>query len=124
MDVIKFKLPLPPPLNSLYRFYKAKMYMVTEGRRYKWVVSAAVKLSRCPKFDDSAKIYMKVTQWPSNGTEARRDADSGLKILLDAFQDGNLFSNDNMIKHLEVIVMPIQKEEKGYITVEFREILN
>jgi len=121
----KFELPMPPPLNSLYRFYKGKLYMVTEARRYKWMVSAELKRIKPPKFDDSAKISMRLVAHPSNGTESRRDADGYLKIVLDSFQDGNLFTDDNQIKHIEVVIMPPDNSlAEGFIEIEFAEILN
>ena len=96
----KYTLPLPPPLNHIYRAsysHKTKrviFYKTTEAK--KWTKEAQKKIKqrknllKCP-LEMFATFYLK----------RDRDIDSGLKLLFDAFEK-RVYANDKQLKAIHI----------------------
>lgn len=126
---LKFQLPFPPSVNSMYRFHGKKMYMVCEARKYKWAVQYFLATIKPPKFDDSAKIELRMSLQPSldknaSGPKNRPfDNDNRAKALLDAMQDYGLFKNDHQIHRLIIEKLPPIEHGDAYVDVVLTEML-
>jgi Holliday junction resolvase RusA-like endonuclease len=93
-------LPLPPPLNSLYRHHGHIVYMTREGKEWKdnakWELIEEIEKQKVkPTTNKTVKMSIKLY------LKRDRDIDGSLKILLDSLQ-GFLFINDSQVKYLEI----------------------
>jgi Holliday junction resolvase RusA-like endonuclease len=118
-DIVTFKLPLPPTVNRMYIRVKRRVMLTREAREYKWTVERAMNEFKPPKFAPDSMIGFGMCVYPSNGREALRDVDNGVKIVLDGFQQAGLYANDRQVKEMHVKMMPIQRMNEGYIVVTF-----
>lgn len=118
-----YKLPLPPSVNRMYRRVRNRVVLMPEARRFKWLVEEEIHRLKPVKFAVGTKIGFSMCIYPSDGQEARRDVDNGVKVVLDAFQYAGLYPNDNQVKEMHVKVMPVMRNlESGYVLVTFYEL--
>ena len=116
----EIKLPVPPPLNSVYRStYKGgalRTYKSKEAKEYAEEVGWLLKQIK----PEEGQVRLKL-----NFCFGRdRDIDSGLKVLLDALS-GYIYNNDKQIVEMQVIkqVIPRGGQAKPCVYVEY-EYLN
>lgn len=110
----KFKLPLPPPLNTVYRTTRnGRMYKSHEAKDYAKDIATQLELEEIVLGDISLEIDFFINR--------DRDIDSGLKVLLDALQDV-LYKNDSQITVLNVTKQKVIKGDEPFCFVTLSQI--
>lgn len=97
--ISELELPFPPSVNHYYRHVGPRVLISREGRRYREMVVAKLKLEKAEKFAEPVELHIEL--YPSDNR--RRDVDNSLKCLLDAFTHGGLYEDDSLIRKLTVI---------------------
>ena len=92
---VTLSLPLPPPINRMYRFGKGNWYKTKEVRDWEqeagWMCVGILKtISRKCRID--IHLYLK----------RDRDIDGSLKILLDLLESMQIIKNDSLVYKLDV----------------------
>lgn len=97
---MKYVLPLPPPLNQIYRAGYSKksrrtfIYKTHEAK--KWTKEARKKI-RARKYLLEKPIEIFATFY----VKRDRDVDGGIKLLLDAFE-GLVYKNDKQVEAIHI----------------------
>ena len=111
-----YKFRLPPPLNRTYRaVFSSRLHRTVFFMDYpakKWKVDAKREIQKNPIFFEG-KVFMKVNWF----LKRDRDIDSGLKLLIDAFED-ICFKDDIHIVKLEVNKSRVETD--GFVTVSLQ----
>lgn len=100
-------LPLPPPLNSVYRMGRGSYYKSTAAKDFTQLCGVLLARYKTIEKEQNIGISLKFS--------LKRDADidSRLKVLLDSMQ-GFLYENDSQI--IELVVS--KEKTKGEPSVE------
>lgn len=91
---MKFELPLPPPLNSVYKMGKGRYYKDQKARDWEEEVGYTLKQEKPLKGPLSVDITMFL--------KVDRDIDSSLKLVLDVMATVGVYENDKQIEYLTV----------------------
>lgn len=92
-----FSLPLPPPLNQIYRHVGNRVYKTTEARN--WEQEAYYKIrSHWKKEPLETPVYFGISTFVNRD----RDIDGSLKLTMDIFETAGVYKNDAQVEHLNV----------------------
>ncbi len=96
--MLEIELPFPPSVNHLYRRFRSRVVLSSEGRAYRdTVASALAALGVRPL---AGPLEVEIDLYPPD--RRRRDADNPIKILADSLQHGGAFEDDSQIVRLVV----------------------
>lgn len=97
---MQFSLPLPPPLNDMYRSAVSKYgrpYTYVVGVAKQWKKDACLTIGKnVPHYDVPVLLKLKVY------LKRDRDYDSSLKLLSDVLQMSGVVENDRLIYRAEI----------------------
>lgn len=96
--LMKFTLPMCPPLNSLYRYGRRGMYKIAKARA--WETDAIYKIKRVRW--DRKPITGTIEMWVHLYLKRDRDIDGSLKLILDVFEKAGVYENDSQVTVLQV----------------------
>lgn len=96
----EFQLPYPPLINATYKVGHGKFYKDAMAKRYVWTVKAIIDKQQSDALRLDQLLRIDIDFYPKD--KRRRDIDSGLKSLLDALQDSEVYINDSQIKRLNL----------------------
>lgn len=113
--VIEITLPFPPSTNHVWRWYRGRVVLSAEGRRFReqvwWLLRAArVRTLKGP-------VVFQVDVHPPNRRQF--DLDNRIKSLLDACQHGGAFDNDNQV--VRIIAQKCNPVRGGKAVVRIEE---
>lgn len=110
---MKLSLPYPPSANRLWRNWRGRMVLSTEGRAYKQGVKLRALTQGCRPLE--GPVVVSVTAY-----RPRRigDLDNALKALLDALK-GVAFVDDDQV--VEIHAMRLDDKADPRVVVEIEE---
>lgn len=104
---MKFDLPYPPSVNSIYSTNRfGGIYLNDQGKDY--YIKVAKLMADMKIKPLSGPLKLKVYAFPK--TRRRRDCDNILKCTMDSMTKGGAYYDDSQVKELKVIMMPPDKE--------------
>jgi crossover junction endodeoxyribonuclease RusA len=114
---MNFTLPLPPPLNAVYktgqgRFYKSKKAKDWEQEAYFVIKSQTRRYKSLQEL--TSPLYVGITLF----LKRDRDIDSSMKLLFDLLEDAGIIENDNLIEHLNIKKFMDKKNPRMEIEIE------
>lgn len=120
--MIKFTVPLPPPINQTYKSGRnpktGKAIFYKDKSAHKWLEAAIweVKLqTACQKLGKGVYSVSIVL----DGLHPLSDTDSYTKALFDLIQKSGVIENDRMIREHHVYEGQRGGEKRAHVTVEY-----
>jgi crossover junction endodeoxyribonuclease RusA len=95
--MIELELPYPPSVNHYWRMGRGRIYLGEEGRRYKRLVTGAVRYAGIRPLD--GHLSLEIEAYPPD--HRVRDLDNVLKALKDALGKAGVYHDDSQVKHLD-----------------------
>ena len=94
--MIEVTLPFPPSANHIWRWFRGRVVVSTEGKRFREEVYWLLRAAQVKPLDGAIVFHVEV-----HPPDRRRyDLDNRLKTLIDACQHGGCYDDDNQIVHI------------------------
>ncbi len=127
MSSLKFTLPWPPSINSMYqqgiiggvhKKARASMFLSAAGKEYREIAREAIVVQAVPKGALSGRLAVMAIAFPPDART--RDLDNLWKSALDVLKHNGVITDDGHIDDLHVRRGPQRKD--GLFAVEISEI--
>lgn len=110
---MKLSLPYPPSANRLWRNWRGRMVLSTEGRSYKQGVKLRALTQGCLRpLEGPVVVFVTAYRPRRNG-----DLDNALKALLDALK-GVAFVDDDQVVELHAMRLDDKADPRVVVTIE------
>ena len=111
--MIELELPYPPSVNHYWRMGRGRMYLGEKGRRYKQLVTGAVRYAGLRPL--TGHLSLRIEVYPPD--RRVRDLDNVLKALWDALGKAGVYQDDSQVKHLEAWMLDPAPPGKVWLRV-------
>ncbi len=95
--MLEIVLPWPPSVNHYWKLGRGRIFLGTEGRRYKLAVVGAVRCLGVQPF--VGDVSLEIEAYPPD--RRKRDLDNIQKSIWDALGKAGLYDDDSQVKHVE-----------------------